>query len=207
MQLGSMLTRWNTFTCWTKRDNVFTWQHRKTDVPKGEIQTDWRERSEVSTRQDGRNRKLRRTKKRKKKAEARRKAENICLYSLHHQDFLYTLKPIQKTKRSKCSNLPKDISDRIQKASSWLGESLTEGGEDRYKSCEELLQIKININTVHSSKYLERLPPHRPSPKAEKPKGRQQYKSHQNYKSEHHLWVVFLHFHLNVHPMNYWVQT
>lgn len=146
-------------------------------------------------------------KKEKKKAEARRKAENICLYSLHHQDFLYTLKPIQKTKSSKCSNLPKDISDRIQKASSWLGESLTEGGEDRYKSCEELLQIKININTVHSSKYLERLPPHRPSPKAEKPKGRQQYKSHQNYKSEHHLWVVFLHFHLNVHPMNYWVQT
>lgn len=67
MQLGSMLTQWNTFTCWTKRNNIFTWQHRKTDVPKGETQTDWRERSEVSTRQDGRNRKLRRTKKEKKK--------------------------------------------------------------------------------------------------------------------------------------------
>jgi len=90
---------------------------------------------------------------------------------------LYALKPVQKTKRSKCSNLPKDISDRVQKASSWLGESLTEGGEDRFKPCEELLQIKININTVHSSKFLERLPPHRPSPKVENPKGRQQYKT------------------------------
>lgn len=48
-------------------DNVFTWQYQKTDVPKGETQTDWRERSEVSTRQDGRNRKLRRTKKEKKR--------------------------------------------------------------------------------------------------------------------------------------------
>lgn len=57
----------------------FTWQHQKIDVPKGETQTDWRERSEVSTRQDGRNRKLRRTKKKKRKAEARRKAEIVCI--------------------------------------------------------------------------------------------------------------------------------
>lgn len=47
-------------------DNVFTWQHQKSDVPKGKTQIDWRERSEVSIRQDGRNRKLRRTKRKKK---------------------------------------------------------------------------------------------------------------------------------------------
>lgn len=30
---------------------IFTWQYQKSDVPKGETQTDWRERSEVSTQQ------------------------------------------------------------------------------------------------------------------------------------------------------------
>lgn len=88
MQLGSTLLQWIQSHAGLRVDNVFTWQYQKTDVPKGETQTDWRERSEVSTRQDGRNRKLRRTKKKKKrKAEARRKAGNTCLHSLHHQDF------------------------------------------------------------------------------------------------------------------------
>lgn len=82
--------------------------------------------------------------------------------------FWCTLKPIYKTKRRKCSNLPKDISDRVQKASSWLGESLTEGGEDRFKPCEQLLHTKINTNIFHSNKSLERLPPLQTQPEDRK---------------------------------------
>lgn len=80
-------------------DNVFTWQHQKIDVPKGETQTDWRERSEVSTRQDGRDRKLRRTKKkRKRKAEARRKLKLLFVFPASPRSW-HTFKPIYKTKR------------------------------------------------------------------------------------------------------------
>lgn len=51
------------------------------------------------------------------------------------------------------NNLPKDISDRIQKASSGLGESLTkEKGRTVFKEIKTHKPITLNFEAPHSAK-------------------------------------------------------
>lgn len=108
-------------------------------------------------------------KKKKRKAEARRKAEIICLYSLHHQDFGVHWNQYTKQRGESVLTYPKIlVIESRRPPAGWESRLLKEGRTGLNLVSSFSTQRSINTNIFHSNKSLDRLPPLQTQPEDRK---------------------------------------